>query len=95
VRLPLSADGLPPGLPGDHGIATLGYGVLAWGEEYLAQPDGLTAGEPWQWTDTQARIILWWYAIDPQGRWLFRRGQIVLPKGSGKARWRRRSHAVR
>lgn len=96
MRLPLLApDGLPVGLPGDYRIATLGYEVLAWAEEYLAQPDGLLAGEPWRWTDTQARIVLWWYAVDPQGRWAFRRAQIVLPKGSGKAHWRRRCLAAR
>ena len=96
MRLPpLAPDGLPFGLPCDYGIATLGYEVLAWAESFLAQPDGLLAGEPWQWTNTQARIVLWWYAIDPQGRWIFRRGQIVLPKGSGKAHWRQRSLAVR
>jgi hypothetical protein len=96
VRLPpLAPDGLPLGLPCDYGIATLGYEVLAWAEEYLAQPDGLTAGEPWAWRDNQARIVLWWYAIDPQGRWIFRRGQIVLPKGAGKAHWRQRSPAAR
>lgn len=85
MRLPLAPDGLPVGTPDDHGIATLGYGVLAWGNEFLAQPDGLTAGEPWEWTNTQARIILWWYAIDDHGRYLYRRGQIVLPKGAGKS----------
>lgn len=85
ARPPLSPDGLPMGMPDSHGIPTLGWDVLAWGSEYLAQPDGVNAGEPWEWTDTQARIVAWWYAVDADGRWLFRRGQIVLPKGSGKS----------
>lgn len=85
MRLPLAPDGLPVGMPNEHGIATLGWGVLAWGHEFLAQPDGTTAGEPWEWTDTQARILAWWFAVDPLGHWLYRRGQIVLPKGSGKS----------
>lgn len=83
--IPLAADGLPVGMPTDHDVATLGWGVLAWGEEFLAQPDGDCAGDPWQWTPTQARLVAWWYAVDRAGRWLFRRGQVVLPKGSGKS----------
>jgi hypothetical protein len=72
-------------MPDLYGIPTLGWGVLAWGEEFLAQPDGVDAGEPWRWTDTQARIVAWWYAIGDRGEWLYRRGQVVLPKGSGKS----------
>jgi hypothetical protein len=72
-------------MPDQHGIQTIGWDVLWWAEEYLAQPDGVNAGEPWRWTETQARIIAWWFAVDPGGRWLYRRGQIVLPKGSGKS----------
>lgn len=85
MRLPLMADGLPAGMPDDYGIPTLGWGILAWGSEFLAQPDGTNAGENWEWTATQARLIAWWYAVDRQGQWLYRRGQIVLPKGSGKS----------
>jgi hypothetical protein len=72
-------------MPDRHGVATIGYDVLAWAEEFLAQPDGITAGEPWRWTPNQARIVAWWYAVDEHGQWLYRRGQIVLPKGSGKS----------
>lgn len=85
MRPPLAADGLPVGMPDQHGVPTLGWDVLAWASEFLAQPDGVNAGEAWEWTATQARIVAWWYAVDPDGRWLFRRGQIVLPKGSGKS----------
>jgi hypothetical protein len=72
-------------MPDSYGIATIGWDVLAWAEEFLAQPDGHTAGGQWSWTGTQARIIAWWYAVDETGRWLYRRGQIVLPKGAGKS----------
>lgn len=85
THIPLADDGLPEGMPPDHGVATLAWGVLAWGEELLAQPDGERAGEPWRWTASQARLVAWWYAVDSRGRWLFRRGQVVLPKGSGKS----------
>lgn len=82
---PLGPDGLPEGWPQDHGIATLGMGVVIWCETELAQPDGDRAGAPWEFRESQARMIAWWYAVDEVGRFLFRRGQIVLPKGSGKS----------
>ncbi|MFE2912829.1 terminase [Kitasatospora indigofera] len=83
--IPLSPDGLPKGMPDQYGVQTLGWGVLGWAEEFLAQPDGDRAGDPWRWTASQARLVAWWYAVDSAGRWLFRRGQVVLPKGSGKS----------
>lgn len=78
-------DSLPVGWPHEQGVKSLGYEVLAWAETYLAQPDGDTAGNPWQWRESQARFVAWWYAIDERGAFLFSRGQIVLPKGSGKS----------
>lgn len=83
--LPLGPDGFPVGWPEDHGLTTLGWGVLQWGHEFLAQPDGEQAGLPWDWTRLQARFLAWWYAVDAQGKFLFDRSQVVLPKGSGKS----------
>lgn len=85
LDVPLGPDQLPVGWPQDHGIATLAWDVLAWAEEMLAQPDGDDAGDPWQWTAYQARILSWWYAVDKNGNWTTRRGQIVMPKGAGKS----------
>lgn len=85
MHLPLAPDGLPIGWPEDYGLSSLGWGVLAWGSEFLAQPDGLRAGDAWEWTPTQARIVVWWYAVDRTGTFIYRRGQIVLSKGSGKS----------
>lgn len=82
---PLGPDGFPVGLPEDHGLGSLGWDVLAWGNTYLAQPDGDTAGVPWDWTRLQVRFMAWWFAVDGQGRSLFDRSQLVLPKGSGKS----------
>lgn len=79
------ADGLPDGLPEDHGYFSLGYGVAQWAEKHLAQPDGDEAGRPWRWTRSQLNFVVWWYAVDEDGKWLYRRGQIVLPKGAGKS----------
>lgn len=85
-RVPeLGPDRLPVGLPSDYGIPTLGYDYLAWGEEFLAQPDGDAVGDAWRYSDAQARWNLWWYAVDEFGRFLFTRGQVVLAKGSGKS----------
>ncbi|MBB4935660.1 hypothetical protein F4561_006569 [Lipingzhangella halophila] len=84
-RIALAADGIPEGWPSDHGIATIGLDVLAWAEAMLGQPDGESAGEPWRWTQAQGRVVAWWFAVDGPGRWIYRRGQIVMPKGSGKS----------
>jgi hypothetical protein len=78
-------DGLPDGWPDDYGIATAGPDVLAWCETVLVQPDGDHAGQPWQWRESQARFVAWWYALRPDGGYLWRRGQVVLPKGAGKS----------
>lgn len=82
---PLGADGFPAGLPEDYGLHSLGWRVLTWGNQNLAQPDGDMAGVPWDWTRLQARFVAWWYALDSHGVFLFDRSQIVLPKGSGKS----------
>jgi hypothetical protein len=70
----------PLGLP----KLTLGWEALAWASEYLRQPDGPDAGEPWTYTNEQARFILWWYAIDERGRFIYRRGMLRRLKGWGK-----------
>jgi len=63
---------------------TLGYEVLAWSAEYLRQPDGPDAGQPWNYTLEQARFILHWYAIDERGRFVYRYGMLRRVKGWGK-----------
>jgi hypothetical protein len=78
------ADGqstLPPGLP----KLTLGWGVISHATRFLIQPNGPLAGRPWVPTDGQARFLLWWYAVDEDGRWLFHHGVRRLAKGSGKS----------
>lgn len=63
---------------------TLGWQVLGWTAEYLRLPDGPDAGEPWIYTDEQARFVLWWYAIDETGRFVYRRAMLRRCKGWGK-----------
>lgn len=72
---------LPDGLP----TLTLGFEALAWAARYLRHTNGLRAGMPWQFTREQARFVLWFYAVDEHGRWLFDRGDRRLAKGSGKS----------
>jgi hypothetical protein len=62
---------------------TLGWQVLGWTADYLRQPDGPDAGQPWHYTDEQARFVLWWYAIDAHGRFAYRYGMLRRVKGWG------------
>jgi hypothetical protein len=60
--------------------ATIGWDVLGWcGTELQHSP-----GEPWRFTLEQARFLLWWFATDERGRWLFRDGTFERLKGHGK-----------
>lgn len=60
---------------------SLGWASLAWAGQRLQ----LKAGTPWRFTSEQARIWLWWYAIDERGNFLFdREGIIQRLKGHGK-----------
>ena len=63
---------------------TLGWSAIAWSAETLLQPDGPDAGQPWEWTLEQARLLLWWYALDDRGRFVYRRGVLRRLKGWGK-----------
>lgn len=69
----------PPGKP----VLTLGWDALAWTAERLLQPDGPEAGQPWRYTTEQARFVLWWYAVDERGRFIYRRGMLRRLKGWG------------
>lgn len=70
----------PDGLP----ERTLGWQILGWIDDMLLQPDGPDAGQPFRLTDEQARFLVWWYAVDAQGRFLYRSGMLRRMKGWGK-----------
>jgi hypothetical protein len=72
---------MPAGVP----EYTLGYEALAWMEQNLRQPNGPRAGAPFIPSIGQARFLLWFYAVDEKGRWLYNRGVRRLAKGSGKS----------
>lgn len=59
---------------------TVGWHVLGWTGTHLQHG----AGKPWRYTLEQARFILWWYAVDSTGQWLFTDGVLQRLKGWGK-----------
>jgi hypothetical protein len=76
-RLSTLPDGEPP--------LTLGWAAAAWTHEWLIQPNGPRAGQPFRLTFDQLRFLLWWYALDESGQWLYSHGVRRLAKGSGKS----------
>lgn len=59
---------------------TLGWQVLGWTAEYLQ----LSSDEPWVYTLEQARFVLWWYAVNEDGKFLFKDCMFQRLKGWGK-----------
>lgn len=59
---------------------TLGWQALGWTAEWLQHEDD----SPWRYTAEQARLLLWWYAIDERGRFIYRDGVLQRLKGWGK-----------
>lgn len=72
---------LPTGIPD----LTLGYHGIHWAETTLWQPNGPRAGQRFKFTGSQGRFVLWWYAVDGQGRWLFHHAARRWAKGAGKS----------
>lgn len=70
---------IPKGLP----ELTLGWQVLDWGTQMLAQPDGKRKGENWKYSDEQAMFILWFYALGGDGKFLYRNAVLERPKRMG------------
>ena len=64
---------------------TLGWLIADWAEAYLRVPGGAQYGEPLVLSGWQLRALADWYAIGPDRRFLFRRGQIRMAKGTGKS----------
>lgn len=59
---------------------TLGWGVLAWCGKWLRDKHG----QPWQFTPEQTRFILWYFAIDEFGDFLYHSAVLQRLKGWGK-----------
>ena len=64
---------------------TLGWAVIGWCSEYLqaddSSPDDI---RPWKFTKEQVRFLLWWYAVDEHGAFVYRTGVLQRLKGWGK-----------
>lgn len=60
---------------------TLGYQILGW---CATRINALTGGGRWKFTPEQARFILWFYAIDRDGRFTYRKAVMQRLKGAGK-----------
>lgn len=59
---------------------TIGWQVAEWAADYLNAEDG----GPWKFTLEQLRFVLWWYAVDESGRFVYRKGVLQRMKGWGK-----------
>lgn len=84
LTLPWPGDpSLPPQHPERlaHLPASLGPQVIMWGQRWLVDP---STGRPWRYTPGQKRFIYLWYAVDDNGRWVYRSGVKRGAKGVGK-----------
>jgi hypothetical protein len=63
---------------------TLGWGVIDWMFKYVRSPGGDFAGEQFIPTDEQVRFLLWWYAVDENGKYSHKGGVLRRLKGWGK-----------
>lgn len=58
---------------------TLGWEIAKWVADYLLGEDG----KPFRLTLEQLRFLLWWYAVDESGRFVYRTGVLQRLKGWG------------
>lgn len=59
---------------------TLGWQIAGWCHEFLLSAEG----GPWVFTPEQFRFLLWWYAFDDNGDFIYRYGVLQRLKGWGK-----------
>lgn len=59
---------------------SIGWDVLAWCGTQLQ----LSRDVPWRFTPEQARFVLWWYALNEGGEFLYHDGVLQRLKGWGK-----------
>lgn len=64
---------------------TLGWQIAGWVSEYILNPRSqIDDPQPFRFTNEQMRLLLWWYAVDERGRFVYRTGIIQRIKGWGK-----------
>jgi hypothetical protein len=90
----LGIDTLPTGFP----ELTLGGASSSTREVLRAAERSSRRAQLWTPTLDQARFLLWWYAVDETGKWLFNHGRAVWRRGQASPRsrryWRLRSSSV-
>lgn len=64
---------------------SLGAQVFTWCQEFIRQPDGPSAGDPWRFTPEQIRFLHYLYALDDRGRFMWNRAVLRRMKGWGKS----------
>jgi len=60
---------------------TLGWEIAGWMAKWLGGPDG---SDSFTMTLEQLRFVLWWYAVDEHGEFIYRTGVLQRLKGWGK-----------
>lgn len=65
---------------------TLGWDLLAWLYTYVRSPGPVNelGTDNFMPTNEQVRFLLWWYAVDENGRFAYRSGVLRRMKGWGK-----------
>lgn len=75
-------DTLPAGFP----KYTLGFAAASWMHDNIRYTVNQDKGpEPFRVTPRQFLFLLWFYAVDEDGRWLYQRGVNRQAKGFGKS----------
>jgi hypothetical protein len=60
--------------------ASLGWGFLSWTTRHLTGK----GGKPWWWTAEQTRFLLWYFAVDTHGEFVYHSAALQRIKGWGK-----------
>jgi hypothetical protein len=69
----------------DGEFPTLGYEVGDWIQSHCVVPDREARGKPFILTEEQVRFLVFYYALELDGRWTYERGgQLVRPHKWGK-----------
>lgn len=77
---------MPPRAPEEGGrLPSLGWSLLEWYADKLRIPSGMSIGAPLIATPEQARFVIRFYAVNEQGRFIYRRGALMRAKGWGKS----------
>ncbi len=58
---------------------SLGWEIAGWCSTWLRSDEG---GQ-WKFSREQLRFLLWWYAVDDSGRFIYRKGVLQRMKGWG------------